>query len=550
MVDLPLSNQYPDISPPWMEGSKEISGHEMIIVHMSEGELEGLDNMQQYPSIDPETGIREYSSLANIIEIPDVRNVFKHVSDEILENGKLSPDLHKVYEYASKYSLPYKPTPEEKHDPLKKAEHTGRDGDTKFALIPLNLALFLIELKGGPSINPKTGLLEFGFFKWVERLGKSIFQNPIRTAGTIVGAMFGGPLGAGLGNTLGSLASGQSLSKSLQTGAMVGGLGYGLQGLGQAAGFLGGAPNLVASGLGSLGIGSAAPIGQAAMAASTAPLASTGVMEAAGAGSAVAPSMMTAAQQAGPVGLMDTIGNFMSKAAPYAPLGVAGLAYMGSKQHRKHKKQESEEEKRYLENERERMGFNRSLPPLPPSTRKYNPRFSERSELERKYGIFPEAAFVENESGRYAKGGLVKSYKKGTLVSGPGKGQDDKIKTSVPDGSYIIDASSTSMFGDGSTKAGSDILKEFENHIKSKFPKRFLKRVEKYVSKTSSQVPVWLSEGEHKIDPVTVTLLGEGSNVNGADILKNMVIKLRKHKISKGDGLPPKAKHPMQYILT
>jgi hypothetical protein len=350
------------------------------------------------------------------------------------------------------------------------------------------------------------------------------------------------------------LASGNSLQKSLKTGAMIGGAGYGLQGIGQAAGFLGGAPNLVASGLGSLGFGSVAPSAQAAFGAGSGavPLSSTGIMQAATAvpGSAAVPGMMGGAQQAGPMGLMDTIGNFMSKAAPYAPLGVAGLAYMGSKQHRKHAKNASEEERNFLENEREKMGFYRSLPPLPPPSRRYNPKFSERSDLERKYGIFSEPAYIENENNRYAKGGLVKSYKEGTLVSGPGKGQDDKIKTSVPDGSYIIDASSTSMFGDGSTKAGSNALKEFENHIKSKFPKKFLKRIEKDISKISSQVPVWLSEGEHKIDPVTVTLLGDGSNVKGADILKSMVIKLRKHKISKGDGLPPKAKRPMQYILT
>lgn len=532
MVNIPLSNQYQDINPPWMEGSKEISGHEMIIVHMSEGELEGLDNMQQYPSIDPDTGIREYSSLANIIEIPEVRNIFTHVSDEILEHGKLSPDLHKIYKYAHEHSLPYKPTPEERHDPLKKAEETGRGEDKKLALIPINLALFLIELKQEPSINPKTGLLEFGFFREL-----------IRAAGTIVGAVMGGPVGAGIGNVLGRVATGNKIGSALLGGAKIGALAYAGQGLGQAAGLLPGS-NYLAQGLGSMGIGSAAPLGQMAATAGNIPLSQAGVMQSAG---PVAETGMTAAQQAGSPGFIDTIGSFMSKAAPFAPLGVAGLAYMGSKQHQKHKKAARQEERQYLENEKERMGFNRSLSPLRPSFRSYNPRFNERTELERRYGIFPEPAFIEEES-RYAKGGLVKSYNKGTLVTGPGKGQDDKIKTSVPDGSYIIDASSTSMFGDGSTKAGSDMLKEFENHIKLKFPKRFVKHIEKHISKSSSQVPVWLSEGEHKIDPVTVTLLGHGSNVNGADILKKMVINLRKHKISKGDGLPPKAKHPMQYI--
>lgn len=583
MANFPLSNQNQDMPPPWMEGSKDISGQEMIVVHMSNGELEGLDNMQKGPSIDPDTGIREYSALANIIEIPEVREVFKHVSNELTENGQLSPDLDKIYESAYEHSLPYKPTPEERHNPLKKAEHTGRDGDTKLALIPLNLALFLIELRHEPSINPKTGLLEFSFWKKMKKktkhFVKSIFKNPIRTAGTIVGAMLGGPMGAGVGNTLGSLASGKSLQSAIKSGSLIGGAGYVGQGIGQAAGVLGGSPNLVAQGLEKLGIGSSPPLEpsiplESSSSVGVAPVApwiksDTPIGQNAEEvflnpgeiGNEVVPSLNKISSQI-PVpqdtsggfmdklgGYMDTAGKFMAKAAPLAPLGVAALAYAGSKQHNKHMKHSAKEEREYLENEKEKMGFNRPLPPIKRSSRRYNPKFYDRTELERRYGIFPEPAFIEEEEeGRYAKGGLVKSYNKGTLVSGPGKGQDDKIKTSVPDGSYIIDASSTSMFGDGSTKAGSDILKDFENRIKSKFPKKFIQQINRQVSRKSSQVPVWLSEGEHKIDPVTVTLLGDGSNVNGADILKHMVIKLRKHKISKGDGLPPKAKHPLQYI--
>lgn len=522
MDDFPLPNQNQDINPPWMQGSKDVSGQEMIVVHMSTGELEGLDNLQQGPSIDPETGIREYSALTDIIENPEVKEIFKHVSEEIAQNGKISPDLHKIYEDADDHSLPYEPTPEEKHDPLKKAEHMGRKGDTKLALIPLNLALFLMELKHEPSINPKTGLLEFAWF-----------SELIRAAGTIAGALFGGPIGAGLGNMAGRMLTGNKIGSAALGGAKIGGLAYLGQGLGQASGFLKGSPNYLAQGLGAMGIGKASQLGKTPPANPNNPEGMIGASQ--------------QAQQEQP-GFMENMGNFMSKVAPYAPLGVAGLAYMGNREHHKNEKNRANDERAYLENERERMGFNRPLPPIPRSTRRHNPRFSERTDLERRYGIFPEPAFIEDEERRYAKGGLVKSYNKGTLVTGPGKGQDDEIKTSVPDGSYIIDASSTSMFGDGSTKAGSDMLKDFENRIKSKFPKKYLNKVTRQVSKKSSQVPVWLSEGEHKIDPVTVTLLGSGSNVNGADLLKKMVIKLRKHKISKGDGLPPKAKHPMQYI--
>ncbi len=532
MVNMPLSNQSRDVDPPWMQGAKDISGQEMLVVHMSSGELEGLDNLQRGPSIDPDTGIREYSALSTIIDIPEVREIFKHVADELRENGKLSPDLHKIYESAREHSLPYKPTPEEMHDPfIKNAEKTGRDGDDKLALIPLNFALFLIELKHKPSINPKTGLLEFG-----------LFHELIRAVGTIAGAVVGGPLGAGAGRAIAGAITGQKPGHALVAGVKTGALTYAGQGLGQAAGLMGGAPNLLAQGLGSMGIGSVPAIGSAAGQLGQAGL---GVGKMSGIGSSAAPAL---AQQAASPGWMGTIGNFMSKAAPFAPIAVAGLSYMGSKQHHKNLNRHQQEEKQMMDQERERMGYNYSLPPINPNTRRYNPRFSERTDLERKYGVFSEPAFIEEGEGRYAKGGLVKSYNKGTLVTGKGKGQDDTIKTSVPDRSYIIDASSTSDLGDGSTKAGSEVLKQFENRIKSKFPNKFLKKVEKEVSRTSTQVPVWLSDSEYKFDPVTVTLLGGGSNVKGASMLKNMVVNLRKHKISKGHGLPPKAKHPMQYI--
>lgn len=554
-------------APPWMEGAKEIQGQEMIVVHMNNGELEGLDNLQGGPSIDPETGIREYSALGSIIEIPAVRQIFKQVADEMEINGKLSPDLHSIYESAKKHSLPYRESPEEEHNPLRAIEHTGRGGDTKMALIPLNLAFFLIELRHVPSINPKTGLLEFifGFIKQVfSNPGKAISHafkpaNIIRVGATVAGAALGGPWGAGIGNTLGHIATGHDPGDSLMRGLNTGALTYGAQGIGQAAGlgastpytagFFGGAPNMVASGLGSMGIGAHVPsawsqvYGPANIAGNAMLGASPAAQIAAGAGTAGGTAS-------------GGLGSLLSNSAMLAPLGMAGLAYMGSKHQHKNNKQAVGEQNARIEKEREAMGFNKEWKPVTARRRKPNPKFYETSEFENKHGIFPSAFIDEGPQysmgghvrANFANGGLVKSYNKGALVTGPGKGQDDKIKTSVPDGSYIIDASSTSSWGDGSTKAGSNVLKEFEEQIKRKFPKSFVKNVEKEIASHAKQVPVWLSEGEHKIDPVTVTLLGKGSNEKGAAILKKMVIDLRKHKISKGDGLPPKAKHPSAYI--
>lgn len=568
-----------EVTPPWMQGAKEINKEEMLVVHMNDGELEGLDNLQGGPSLDPETGIREYSALASIIEIPEIKALFHHVYNEIEQHGDISPDLKKIYASAKEYSLPYKEAPEEKHNPLKAIEHTGRKGDTKLALIPLNLAFLLIELRGKPSINPKTGLLEFGNVvrqvgKAIKKVASHVFSNPLRTIGTIAPLLLAGPLGLpalasplaiGVGNAAGSLASGQSLGKSIGTGLTVGGLGYGAQGVGQAmglgnatpytSGFFGGAPNALAQGLGSTGIPgfSSAPAHSA-----WGPLQPHFPLN---------PSQALTKTLTPSGGWAQTLKNMMSSPtaqmlkdiAPYAlPVGTLAMTALGSQKHYKQENKKYKEEQKRLEEEearheeeKERMGFYEPWKEPPARKRRVNPRYNRHhvSDLEHKYGIFSEPAFLDEDERRYARGGSIKSYSKGTLVRGPGKGQDDKIKTSVPEGSYIIDASTTSMFGDGSTKAGSDILREFENHIKNKFPKEITQRVNHHLQmKNTPQLPVWLSEGEYKIDPTTVTLLGKGSNDKGASLLKEMVIKLRKHKISNGSGLPPKAKAPVYYM--
>ncbi len=573
MAHSPLTMQPQIPDAPWMQGAKEIEGHEMLVVHMTNGELEGLDNLQGGPSVDPETGIREYSALADIIKIPEIQELFHHVRNEIEQHGEISDDLKKVYHYAKEHSLPYRETPEEEHDPIHAIEHTGRGGDTKMALIPLDLAFFLIELRHVPSINPKTGLLEFGFFDklfsgknpfkgWENTFSKKRgygFKDALRAAGTIGGAMIGGPMGAGIGNALGYKLGGSDWGDSLGAGVKTGLMTYGAQGIGQAAGlgastpytagFFGGAPNLVAQGLGSLGIGSAAGTGAAA-AGTGATAAGTGGWSQIGAGGVALPTMgpTTAASS----GILGSLGSTMA-AHPLLTAGGLGAAYLGLT-HMGEKRNVKEQRKRQEEHEqkeRERlkeMGFTHSWSPVSAREMIENPDYYEITPYEREMGVYQPPKHIYEKSKVYATGGLVKSYSKGTLVKGKGKGQDDTIKTSVPDGSYIIDASSTSMLGDGSSSAGADILKEFENKIKNKFPKHFTKNVEQEVKKNAKQVPVWLSNDEYKFDPLTVTLLGKGSNEKGAAFLKQMVINLRKHKISKGHGLPPKAKDISSYI--
>lgn len=137
----------------------------------------------------------------------------------------------------------------------------------------------------------------------------------------------------------------------------------------------------------------------------------------------------------------------------------------------------------------------------------------------------------------------VAPLKETGIIEGPGKGQDDVIATSVPESSYIIDASSVSDLGDGSSEAGAAVFDAFFEMLRNK--NGIKKKID--VS-NATEVPVYLSNDEYLIDPSDVTLLGGGDNNRGARILKGIVKNIRKHKSSNGTGLPPKAKDITQYF--
>ena len=73
------------------------------------------------------------------------------------------------------------------------------------------------------SINPETGLPEFGIGSFIKRLVKKV--API--VGTVVGYMYGGPMGATIGRTLGGKVKGESWGDALRRGITTGGMIYG-----------------------------------------------------------------------------------------------------------------------------------------------------------------------------------------------------------------------------------------------------------------------------------------------------------------------------------
>lgn len=606
----------------------------MMLAHFSVDELKAFDTLQGGPSLDPETGIREYSALREIIKQPEVLALFHEVTrlvvDDLTTHGKLSAPLNKVYKDSKKSLLPFRETEEEKESPqIKSLEALGIGGDTKLALIPTELAELLIDIRGGPSINPNTGLLMFGFFQnpfkaisrtfskprnlvrlFTDPVGHVIPQvRPITSqvlpiAASIFGTMYGGPaggaaasaaargitgytnnespeqiqrgmagsalaslgsnygghlglspaVGAGLGQTGGQMLMGDSFGNAARAGV---GTGLGYWGAGQ----FGYGPS---AGGGAAGSG-AGQFGNQASSAS----ANAGLSSSAQAAKAVADK----AAGVGAGGLFSSLGNLIPGGASslLIPAAIGGLSYMGSQKKYKEDKANHERELARENHNKEAMGYNDPWIPVKSRTvnvRK-NPAYYSSSDASRR-GIYASPWLYEGDPGyetaydtSYAKGGQVKaswenpshhdqsklqSPVEGVLIKGPGKGQQDKIKTTVPENCYIIDASSTGMFGDGSSDAGAKVLKEFEEQIKNKFPKRKAAEIYHQTDVSSRQLPVYLSDSEYKFDPVTVTMLGKGSNVKGAAMLKGMVKNLRAHKSIRGGGLPPKAKSPWAYI--
>ena len=58
-------------------------------------------------------------------------------------------------------------------------------------------------------------------------------------------------------------------------------------------------------------------------------------------------------------------------------------------------------------------------------------------------------------------------YRAGSRVTGAGDGQSDDIPAMLADGEYVFDADTVAQLGNGSTKAGSDLLDKFREELRA-----------------------------------------------------------------------------------
>lgn len=372
-------------------------------------------------------------------------------------------------------------------------------------------------------------------FHNVEKAFRKPFKMVAPVAGSIVGGMLGGPAGAIAGGALGGgLTSRNHMLDHALGGAAVG-LGHSLLSpmLGQSFGLdpnsmLGkasmmGMPSLGGQmGLGTAGLSGASRFFGGSQAGSPEVGAGNGLGGLGGLGLSGS-------------GLLDTA--LLATTAAGVLKGRANMPAYGSP-----------------ENETIHQAMQRNRPVWGPEDAYRAPvqenkqaKFPPKGYRKSKWKFFPspeeqEAQLLEAQTEmaepgyerRYAKGGQVKGY-----YDGEDGGQSDKIPVNLPEKSYIMDATTVSLVGDGNSKHGARKIKK----LVSDFERSGV--VRDY--KPSRNIKAMVSDGELYLSPKEVAAAGGGSIDKGVKNLDKFRKNLRKHKGVK-KFLPPKSKPLTQYL--
>jgi len=392
----------------------------------------------------------------------------------------------------------------------------GKGEDTILAHINPLEAEILRGIGGKGTINPKTGLPQFGFFKNPFKAIKSVFGGG---AGAIIGNLIAPGIGGIIGGALGQGVQNKARGKNFLQGALKGaGMGAALpsaaSALGWGAGKLG--ANSLASSLTNygntnailpaLGLGGESGVGSMLGKGSGLATAMTlggakGQVPAGYSGLGVGAGSDAATSEDLP--FMDKLigksKDYLSDPANLLTLGVVGSSFMNRpKKETPEKKARDEkayqkglmltpEELRQKESQdlalaqmKRRVERNKFLPeerfaidPLyvksnsPEEYRRSgrwlnyynNPDFSGEPLVMKKGGQAKTNGFFEVEEMEYPSG-------LGRYIGGETKGQDDKIPAVLSDGEFVIPADVVADLGDGNNDAGAKELYKFMSNIR------------------------------------------------------------------------------------
>lgn len=397
----------------------------------------------------------------------------------------------------------------------------------------------------GMDMNPHTGLPQFG--KFGRRLKKVV-----RKALPVIGALVGNALLPGAGAPVGGALAGSFSTKKPGKGALRGlgigaGLGFGAPMLGKLLSGMG-HPN-VGTGLSQIGTGHY-PAGLSSIAKAFGPGTGSGALGALG---KVAPVR----DRKGPMSEKDL--KIEEEEGQEEPgifaniLGRGGLsnlllpaALIGTAMRREKMKPAYEQPS--FENVaaqagpqslRKMWGPEYEPQEVVPFQRRALPYEQEEFDITKPYYHRP---YFEGYAGggevQYHTGGQVAQ---GGYIHGDSGGQDDNVHRSIPENSFIINATTVSHLGDGNSLAGAKKLDHFFHQ------KRGLSAPHFYEGGTPrNHVDAMVSEGEYEVLPHDVASLGRGDIRKGVKMLNNLQKNVLSHKSTK--GLPPKAKSLTVYM--
>lgn len=399
---------------------------------------------------------------------------------------------------------------------LERARHLGTHGDTVLAHINPEEARMLSQYSGGRHINPNTGLPAFWrplhqpFGKKGGPLRKHVLPVLARVAAGPIGGAIHDALQPHKGNVLKNVARGIPKSIAMNAAMALGALGAMGQGpfggignmlSGGQGGFFGGAGPAVTGGAGGIpGMPQAGGQQQAPQGGGM-----FGGLFGGGQGGGMF-DMFGGPLNAGLLGAgLYGMAKGKSKIPHEAPPDIAAIKARQYGPEFQYRRVKPAKERRYIE---------------PPAG--YRP------------GIDPEHKYFEDENP-----GELEYYGHGGYVDGEDGGQDDNFETSVPKKSFIMDATTVSLLGDGNSLNGKKKIREMESHLSRSGIIRN--------PKVSENVRVALSPAEYAIRPEFVEALGNGNNEAGARKLIKMRKKIRVQKGLK-KFLPPKAKPITSYM--
>lgn len=397
-------------------------------------------------------------------------------------------------------------------------KHHGTGGDDVLAHINPHEAQYL-QHHEGMSINPHTGLPEFGFWRKAEKF----LRKPFKAALPIAGAFLGNMMAPGLGGSMvgggigGALSSKKHPLQHALGGALMGGAGSLAFGGGELPEFM----------------KSALP-GAGTTAAATKHLGNIGDV-----------GKKKIIEEVAKEGWGDKLMNFITKdpiqTGLLATTAIGALMSRpkygkGDFGHKEGSLNDVIMTNRALRAEHEAPV--RHPKPLNRKPIKYSP--------EQWFGSPGQLPFFEEanpETEYYAQGGSVQhhDYSHGGYVDGDDGGQSDRVPIEMKPGQYVMDATTGSLLGDGNPKKGAQDLLNWQDRALSSGT------VNLNDYGDSHRVKAMVSPTETVLKEEFVTHLGKGDNSKGAKLLDDFRKRVRKQKGLK-TFLPPKSK-PIPYYL-